>query len=305
MSIIQRYLLTMVLAMLFIPGLTALLLGHLEKKRMEQEIDHRIELVARFAGATREYVAKNLRPALDQVAREFILEGKSSSYVTNGIFGYFNRHFPDYRYRQPALAPLNPTHLASPFERDLIKRFQENSALTVIKGYQKVDGRIYYYSAFPVVMEQKCLPCHGNPVDAPAALLNSYGTDSGFHWPVGKVISATVIQVPIDDEIAAMHARYYVLGGCALLLLSFFLGLHQFLFHRSFIRRLSLMTAIMDRQGGEGSVVERLPDEGADELGLLARSCNRTIQQLREANLELERKARRVAASEGSDVEFS
>ncbi|MEO5327638.1 MAG: DUF3365 domain-containing protein [Magnetococcus sp. THC-1_WYH] len=289
MSIKNRYLFAISFSMAFILLLTALLLGHLEKKQMEQQIHHRTKLLAKFADASRDYVTKILRPTLDHWIPEYIPEGKSSSFVTNEIFKRFNQEFPEYSYRQPARTPLNPTNLATPFEADIIQKFHDNRSLSVQEGYQQIQGNMFFYMAHPVIMEEKCLPCHGDPNHAPARLRDTYGQESGFNWPVGEVVSATIITVPMGVEIAAQNSRYFVLAGCTLLLFSLLSGLHHLLFKRLFSDRFASLTAIMHTMGDDFRRKERLPQETHDEFGNMAKAFNRMIDSMNESYQELER----------------
>lgn len=290
MSIKNSYLIAMSTSMALVLFLTALLLGHLEKGQMEQQIHHHAKLLAKFAGASRDYVAKTLRPALDHWTPEFIPEGKSSSFVTNKIFKNFNQEFPNYSYRQPARSPLNPNNLATPFEADIIQRFHNTPSLTVQEGYQQIQGGVFFYIAYPVLMEEKCLPCHGDPTQAPTRLRSIYGKESGFNWPMGEVISATIIKVPIGSEIAAQNSRHLVLAGCTLLLFSLLFGLHHVLFKKLFSDRFAHLTTIMNIIGDDFRRKERLPQETNNEFGNIAKAFNRMINSMNESYQELERK---------------
>ncbi|HIJ84655.1 MAG TPA: PAS domain S-box protein, partial [Magnetococcales bacterium] len=139
-------------------------------------------------------------------------------------------------------------------------------------------------------MEKKCLPCHGDPQKAPPRLLETYGKDNGFHWPLGEVVSATIIQVPVDNEINAQKFRYFVLAGGGILLLFLLIGLHHRLFEKIFARRLTEFAAIMNAMGDNLSSSHRLPEETDDEFGALARAFKRMSSTMLESYQELERK---------------
>ncbi|MBF0139074.1 MAG: DUF3365 domain-containing protein [Magnetococcales bacterium] len=290
MSIKHRYLLSMSLIMATALLLATLLLGHLEKIQMEKHINRHTELLASFAGASRDYVIQELRPALDARTHEFILQGKSSSYVTNGIFAQFNKIFPDYSYRQPAFHPLNPKNQASPFESDIILKFQDEPSLTTVSGFRKTDDQIFYYVAHPVFVEESCLTCHGDPKEAPPGLTENYGSTSGFHWPLGKVVSATIVQIPVEKEIAIQHDRHLLFAASVFFLLILFIGVHLLLFERLILRRMLQVTTAIQAMGDNVHATKQLPEETRDEFGSLVRAFNRMTNTMRDAYLEMERK---------------
>ncbi len=269
--------------------LQTLLLGHLEKIQMEKHINRHTELLTSFAGASRDYVTHELRPALDARTHEFILQGKSSSYVTNGIFAQFNKTFPDYSYRQPAFHPLNPKNQASPFESDIILKFQDDPSLTTVSGFRKTDDQIFYYVAHPVFVEKSCLTCHGDPKEAPSGLIENYGSTSGFQWPLGKVISATIVQVPVENEIATQQDRHLLFAASVLFLLTLFIGVHHLLFERLILRRMMQVTTAIQAMGDNVRATKQLPEESGDEFGFLIRAFNHMTSSMREAFLEMER----------------
>ena len=45
-------------------------------------------------------------------------------------------------------------------------------------------------------MEEGCLRCHGSPEDAPAALVQRYGAERGFHRPLEEVVALDIVAVP-------------------------------------------------------------------------------------------------------------
>lgn len=290
MSIKYRYLLAMSLTMATLLLLAALLLGHLEKLQMEKQINQQTELISSFARAARDYVTKELRPALDSRTHEFILQGQSSSYVTNKIFSLFNKTFPEYSFRQPALHPLNPKNQASPFEADIIQRFQNDPSLATLSGFRKNDDQVSYYVAHPVLVEKSCLTCHGDPKGAPPELLDTYGSSSGSQWPLGKVVSATIIQVPVDKEIAAQHYRHMLLAASVFFLLALFIGMHHLLFERLILRRMVRLTSDIQAMGDNVRATKQLPENTHDEFDILIKAFNHMTTTMREAYLDMERK---------------
>ncbi|MBW1668349.1 MAG: DUF3365 domain-containing protein [Deltaproteobacteria bacterium] len=45
-------------------------------------------------------------------------------------------------------------------------------------------------------MKKSCLRCHGNPLNAPKAVVERYGSKGGFHRRVGEVIALDTVAIP-------------------------------------------------------------------------------------------------------------
>ena len=187
-----------------ITGVVFLLMDRVQQHAFEKEARTRIKLVANFGKACRQYAKKTLRPAVEKLTDEMIFEAMSSTVVVRGVFESFNKKMAEYRYRQAALNPLNLVNRADDYETAMIARFREDPKLKEISGCRSTEGCEQFFMARPIVVEASCLKCHGNPETAPAAIVQRYGREHGYHWQVGDTESVRIVSVPTEE----LHEQY-------------------------------------------------------------------------------------------------
>ncbi len=189
------------------------LVQYLERKAFEQEAYHRVKVLTQMGKAIRAYCKNTLRPAVQAHTDQFILEAMSSTYVTQGVFREFNRTMPLYHYRQAVLNPLNPANRADEEEQKWIEMFQKNPDLEMLSGHRELQGRQVFFVARPIIVERRCLRCHGSPQTAPAELVARYGTQSGYGWQPGQVAGVLLVAAPTEDLMAQYASMRYVVWG--------------------------------------------------------------------------------------------
>jgi hypothetical protein len=136
---------------------------------MLQEVSDKSNLILAQADAVQDYVRRDLRPAMFQVLPpdRFIISAMSSSYISRHIMERLNVQDTHYYYRRVALNARNPDSIPTSLERGLISQFRSNHALKRWEGNVTLRGEKYHLTARPVVYEESCMRCHGNPQDAP------------------------------------------------------------------------------------------------------------------------------------------
>lgn len=155
------------------------------------------------------------------------------------------------------------------FEASAIARFKEDAALEFVEAYE--GGRYRY--AQPLLIEQGCLPCHGDPKDAPRAVLEKYGSDKAFGYKVGQVrgvVSVTVPALSLKDALRSM-ANPYTAGLLAAALI------FNILFIRAVVVRLIELTRSAEAiaAGKLETVLDYTnPSESNDELDHLYHAVN-------------------------------
>jgi len=87
--------------------------------------------------------------------------------------------------RQKANAP-------DKFEREAIDIFSRTIDTPFVEQYE--NGFFRY--ARPLIVKEGCLKCHGNPKDAPAAVIEKYGSNKAFHYKVGDVRGIISVKLP-------------------------------------------------------------------------------------------------------------
>ena len=209
-------------------ALVAIAIGRAQTAEFEQHGRTRMKLVQAFARACRRYCADYLRPALQRIEAPFVIEGMSATYMTQQILRYVAQEYPGLQYRQAAPNPLNPAHLPSPFEQELLERFRTTPGLEQVDGMRNTARGRVYYVASPIRAEARCLRCHGSPDKAPIEVRERYGTTSGYGWKEGDVVGVLMVTVPVADILASQARVRRVVHGTTMavsLVLSAALGI--------------------------------------------------------------------------------
>ncbi|MEL6604967.1 MAG: DUF3365 domain-containing protein [Cyanobacteria bacterium J06614_10] len=255
-------------------------LNQLQAETFEQEVHNRTVLVSEFGKATQQYVATQIKPAIEAETDALVLEGMASFFATRSLFKQFNEALPEYVYRAPTLNPLNPENQADAFEADLIRRFQADRKLPELRGYRQQEGIERFYVARPMTVQSSCLKCHGIPEDAPTEITDRYGTAQGYGWKVGDILSASMIYVPTDDLRSGQATLHRTITTTFVLLMLALAGTVYGLFEGLINRRVvSIGRALSQRASSPNSPI-RLNDKANDEVGILARQFNHMADAL-------------------------
>ena len=131
------------------------------------------------------------------------------------------------------------------------------------------------HCAFPT---EACLECHGDPADAPKALLALYGDQNGFGWEVGQLMAVQVVYVPAGEVLNDAQQSLLLVGGLFVLISAAILALINFWFKPMVIRPVEKIAGVAELIT-EGSLdapacatqdLSNVAQRG-DELGQLAR----------------------------------
>lgn len=125
--------------------------------------------------------------------------------------------------RQEANAPDS-------FEKYALNFFKANKGSKFIEQH---EGDLYRY-ARPLMVKKGCLKCHGNPEDAPAAVIEKYGAKKAFHYKVGDVRGIISVKLPTISLMEALPtlANPLSLGAIFLAFLLNYLFTTRFILNR-------------------------------------------------------------------------
>lgn len=276
-------------AVLVIFGLvvSALYYRHLKGAVMAESLQ-KSELILHEVEAIRAYVKDELRPLMLQLhLREaFVIEAMSTTYVSRRIMERFGRRMPGFVYRRVSVNPHNPRNRADAFEEEMIDWFESDPRRRFWQGIVQRDGAAFFVSMVPDYFDQSCILCHGDPAQAPASLVATYGEDGGFRFKAGDLAGLNSVAVPVSlplRKIKRLSVGLFAgsVAGTLLLLLLF-----NWFFNRLVISRLTRIMADLghdDASAGDGGE-PRTVDGSADELDSLRNSLgqlNRYVQAAR------------------------
>ncbi len=89
------------------------------------------------------------------------------------------------RIRQKANTP-------DAFEKTAIAQFTADKSTPFVEAYQ--DDKYRYARA--LIVKEGCLKCHGDPKDAPAAVIQKYGDKNAFGYKIGDVRGIISVTLP-------------------------------------------------------------------------------------------------------------
>ncbi|GAB1409587.1 DUF3365 domain-containing protein [Desulfovibrionales bacterium] len=252
-SLQTRFLVGLLVMMGCLGGISAVSLrSHLERL-MENEARDRAALILAQAEAVQGYVRTTLRPAMYAVLPDdtFVIEAMSSSFVTRAVMSDSGMTKDRFLYRRVAQGARNPEFEAKDSEIELIRRFRADPALSKVEEIANVDDIARFITARPVHFESSCLRCHGDPADAPQALLDMYGDERGFWRSEGELAGMTMVALPLDQAVGGVREAvisYGVLFGASMLTLFFVI---QVFFNRLVVHNLRRMGAVLHKHFSE------------------------------------------------------
>ena len=267
-------------------------------KRVTEVVGHQASMALKFDLAIRNYVANNVRPLMYELVGEddFIPETMSTSYIARTIFEDVRNEFPDYIIKFSSDNPRNPANQAGLEELKIIEYLNNNRHLKRWEGIISINDRPYMAKFSAMRMEESCLRCHGDPKDAPASLIERYGSTAGFHRPLGEIIGLDTIAIPmtkVSQKLWSESIDTFVFSmlGIILFLLAIILT-----FKFLIINRLSIITQHFETVASQTdySQIELVKIKGTDEIKTLASSFNTLTNKLRKfySSLDMQVKER-------------
>jgi signal transduction histidine kinase len=288
--------------------ISALLIYYREKALLEEQAYAKTDLVMAAVEASREYVREELRPRMYAVYGPdyFMLEAMSTSYVGRAVMDRFGRQVPDFQYRRVAINARNPNSEANQLETEMITYFRETPNSKSWQGLAEIQEEAWYMRFEPVFFEASCLHCHGDPRQAPADLIHTYGDQNGFGHYAGELAGIVAVGVTVHSALAAIRERAATVFLAVLLIVSGFYLFLMFFFDRIVIYNLRSLLNIF-KQEIEEKPSEEKPSEASDlnsdpetspeslssddELQALTRTGITLARNLRDTRLELQRYA--------------
>jgi two-component system cell cycle sensor histidine kinase/response regulator CckA len=264
----------------------------LTNKRVTEVVEHQASMALKFDLAIRKYVGNNIRPLMYKLVGEddFVPETMSTSYVARTIFEDVRSEFPDYIIKFSSDNPRNPSNQAGPEELKVIEYLNNNPHLKRWQGIISINGRQYMGNFSARRMKESCLRCHGDPKDAPASLIEKYGSTAGFHRPIGEIIGLDTVAIPmtkVSQKLWLESINTFVFSGIGLIL---FLLAITLAFKLLIINRLSIITQHFETVASQTdySQIEPIKIKGSDEIKTLASSFNTLTNKLRKSYSSLD-----------------
>jgi methyl-accepting chemotaxis protein len=187
--------------------------------------------------------------------------GKNPALATRELSEIANRSSSHATFRVTSDQYRHPSNAPDPFESRAISGFAADKGLKYLEETVETD----YRYAQPIFVTEACLKCHGDPADAPAAVVQKYGSDKAFGYKVGDVRGIISVRLPdlTWKDLVPTLANPYTIGALILAILI------NFLFAANLIRRLKRLTAgaeAIARGELDTQLAYRSPATSSDEL---------------------------------------
>jgi HAMP domain-containing protein len=246
------------------------------------QVLNQARLMMQAARSVRDYTTLQVKPLLapDEKRDNTFLPQTVPAYAATENFNYMRGSFPDYAYKEASMNPTNPRDRAVDWEADIISAFRNKPQLQELTGERDASTGPSLFFARPMRADRDCLQCHSQPSNAPAAMIERYGSANGFGWEQGTVIAAQIVSVPMSVPLRMAHDEFrtQLIYLSAILLVS--LVVLNLVLYFTIARPVANLSAMADKISLGQLDVPELPIRGKDEIARLAGSFNRMRRSL-------------------------
>jgi len=265
-------------------GVSAAVSHKLLQDNARKEVLEMARLMMESAVAVRSYTVKEIRPLLKVQQRRKFISQTVPAYAANQYIKELQTSHEEYSYREATLNPTNPADRATEWEADIVAWFRNHTDDNELIGERDTPTGPQLYLSRPItITNPDCLLCHNTPAEAPATLIETYGSNNGFGWKLNETVGAQIVSVPMSLPLQRAEATFYtVMVGLVgiFLLIAVILNL---LLHFIVIKPVRAMSGKTDEISMGNLDVEELVVTGNDEIASLGRSFNRMHRSLTNA----------------------
>jgi HAMP domain-containing protein len=254
-------------------------------RNARSQVIQQAELMIESARSTRQYTSNELAPLLETLPahKTRFLPETIPFYAATVTFDYLRKQYPEYTYKEAALNPSNLRDRAVDWEADLINYFRNRPAEKELVGERDTPAGRMLYIARPITTEQACMECHSQAAEAPAAIVQTYGSVNGFGWKANETVAAQIVSVPMAVPVQIASAAFrtlviYMLVGFVISLAAIDAAIVLLV-----IRPVRKLSDMADRISTGDVSLPELPVHGRDEIAGLTASFNRMFVSLQKA----------------------
>ena len=234
-------------------------------------------IVFNMIDSSRMYFKNSQRPLVAELVEEdrFYPEIMSGFVMTRGVWEIFEKRFPGYKFKQATIDPLFPSNKADADELELIKMFEGSKGTQNTEGTMTKNGKEFYYFARPIAVGEACLRCHGTPEEAPKDQVEIYGTETGYDWRKGEIVSTSIVYVPLDRAMAAAKksaTSLFVMGAAGIIVL---MGVLWYFLSSGVVTPLAKLQKKTTQISLGKELDEDIGVSSKDEIGDLAKAIDR------------------------------
>ncbi|WP_446011294.1 c-type heme family protein [Candidatus Electrothrix sp.] len=198
-----------------------------------------------------------------------VFYGKNPALATRELSMIANKEATRAFFRVTSDDYRHEDNIPDDFELSAVRAFKENHLLEFVEQHE--NGTYRY--ARPILVQKECLKCHGDPEDAPPAVIEKYGSQKAFGYKVGEVrgiVSVTLPAMGIQEVLQSLITPWTVF-------FIFVIFVINLLFIQSVVVRLVRLTRSAEAIAAgklETELVYTNPSESNDELDHLYHATN-------------------------------
>jgi HAMP domain-containing protein len=264
--------------------IAAIVLNRVFIDNAREQVIQNARIMMTAANAIRKYTAQELVPLLPLDLRGNFIPQTVPAYAAQKNFKDVQEAFAGYTYREAALNPTNLNDRAQDWEADIIGVFRNEPAKAELVVERDTPVGPTLNLARPISIGQEaCLNCHSTPVEAPAALRQTYGTANGYGWKLHETIGAQIVSVPMAVALKLAHDAYVTFLIILVAIFAVVFVILNLLLHYLVIVPVKRVAATADAVSLGEEHVEAYVKPGKDEISSLSVSFNRMRESLKHA----------------------
>lgn len=284
MGLRLKFNVVLIIATLVCLGISAMVSQKLLQDNARKEVLEMARLMMESAAAVRSYTVKEIRPLLKVQQRRNFISQTVPAYAASRYIGELQKTHTEYSYKEATLNPTNPANRATEWEADIVTWFRNHQGGEELIGERDTPTGLQLYLGRPITIKNPdCLLCHSTPAEAPATLIEAYGSNNGFGWKVNETVGAQIVSVPMSLPLERAKDTFYVFMSALVGIFLLIAVILNLLLHFTVIKPVTAMS----RKAHEISLgdldVEELMVSGNDEISSLGRSFNRMHRSLSNA----------------------
>ena len=245
-----------------------------------------MEAAIAFQSYTQDEVAGLLAPHME----DSFLPQSVAAFAAVQALGRMGESNAEYAYKAAVLNPTNPRDKAFDWESEIVEKFRGGAGGAEIIGVRPTSHGDSLYLARPItISDNACLACHGDPANAPKALVAKYGPAGGFGWKLNETVGAQIVSVPLSGALEEARLAFVVFMGLLIVMFATFIIVLNAMLKSIVIKPATTMSEIADQVSKGDLEVPAFDVGGSDEMSTLANSFNRMRRSLEKAMRMLEK----------------
>ena len=271
-------------------GLALAAAGFLSFKQLsenaEQEVLGNAGVLMESLLSARTWAVVEVGPNLREIeeGEDYLMMGVPP-YASKKVMAGIQKRYPDYKYRELALNPLNlKDHYPEDWERQIINLFRIDQGLKEQWGYRYTPEGKFLYLARPIQIDRAgCLGCHSTPDKSPPEIVAMYGKDSGYGWQKDEIVGMQMVMVPTslpEQNAQRMFITFMTTIGSVFVVLFLLIN---WMLESLVVRPINRMAEAADEISKGNLKVAEFNESGKDEVAHLASSFNRMKRSLEKA----------------------